>query len=490
MGLEKAVDYLIKAAPIPTPPVQHKPGVDEGVKLGTTWVKSPYIGECKFRGQSLNGWYYNNLMQSERTNIQDRMSFFWLNYFGISYISMDARAMYSYLRLYREMAVGNFKTMIQRITVEPAMLDFLDGDTNDKKNPNENYAREVLELFTIQKGEQVAEGDYTNFTEQDVVALARAFTGWRNYKFAYADDNTPVASYFDSKFHDTGDKQLSHRFNNRVIKNGGANEYKEVIDIIFEQEETARAFCRELYRYFVFHDINSQVEANVIEPLAATLRASNYEIQPVLRDLFTSAHFYDQGVRGSIIKNPHDFLTSLLRPFKEYEHIELDLNRRYEQGSKYSNYSDELNLEYLNSPTVSGWKAYCDAPLFYRHWLSPSLLQRRLQIAQGVLKENNHINGDTIDINWRAFVNTLSNPTDVDAMIDEILLIFLPRDINSTQVARLKNKLLQGFNDTDWSKKCSTYLAKPDDYWVGRAIEDRLRPFFEALYGLAEFQLQ
>ncbi len=489
MGMGNAVDYLIKAAPLPSPPLQHKPGVDPGVKLGTTWINSPYIGETKFRGQSLDGWYHLNLVRSE-TNIQPRMAFFWLNYFGISYISKDARAMYSYLRLYQELAVGNFKTMIQRISVEPAMLDFLDGDTNDKKNPNENYAREVLELFTIQKGEQVGVGDYTNYTEQDVVALARAFTGWRNHKFAYAEDNTPVASYFDPKVHDTGDKKLSHRFNNRVIKNGGANEYKEVIDIIFEREETSRAFCRELYRYFVFHEITSKIEAEVIEPLAATLRANNYEIQPVLKDLFTSAHFYSPNVRGAIIKNPHDFLTSLLRPFREFEHIPLSLNRVYEQGARYSNYSGDLNLAYLDSPTVSGWKAYCDAPLFYRHWISPSLLQLRLQLAQRIVRENNHINGDPLDLNWIGFINSLSNPLDVNAMIEEILLIFLSRDLSSTQVTRLKDNLLQGFSDREWANQCSAFIAKPDEWRISRPIVDRLRSFFEALFGLAEFQLQ
>ncbi len=488
-GLNSAVDYLIKTQSIPPPPLKHKEGTDEGVELGKTWINSPYVGLTKFRGQSLDGWYYMNLMKS-RTNLQDRMVFFWLNYFGISYLSKDARAMYSYLRLYQEMAVGNFKTMIQRIAVEPAMLDFLDGHTNHKSNPNENFARELMELFTIQKGEQVAQGDYTNYTEQDVVALARALTGWRNYKFEYADDNTPVASYFDSNAHDTGDKQLSHRFNNAVIKNGGANEYKEVIHIIFQQDETSRAFCRELYRYFMFHEITDEVETEVIEPLAATLRANNFEIQPVLKELFTSAHFYAGTVRGAIIKNPHDFLTSLLRPFKEYQHIDLGLNRSYEQGARYKGYSDELNLEYLNSPTVSGWKAYCDAPLYYRHWISPSLLQRRLQIAQRCVRENNHINGDPIDLNWIGFINSLSNPLDVDNMIEEILLIFLSRDLDASQVARLKDNLLQGFSNREWINQCSAFIAKPNDQWISRPITDRLRQFFEALFGLAEFQLQ
>ncbi len=82
----------------------------------------------------------------------------------------------------------------------------------------------------------------------------------------------------NSSTHDTGSKKLSHRFNNVVIENGGANEYKGAIDIIFQQEETSRAFCRELYRYFVFHDITPQINTEVIEPLAATLRANNYEI--------------------------------------------------------------------------------------------------------------------------------------------------------------------------------------------------------------------
>ena len=120
------------------------------------------------------------------------------------------------------------------------MLRFLNGNTNTKQSPNENYARELLELFTIGRGPQVAEGDYTNYTEDDVVELAKALTGWKFKKL----DTGETVSYFRKGQHDPTDKQLSHRFDNQIIQNGGENEYKTVVDIILNKKEVAKYICR------------------------------------------------------------------------------------------------------------------------------------------------------------------------------------------------------------------------------------------------------
>ena len=491
-GLQATVDLLLQDAKIPSPPVKYRNDYDEYVKLGDTWVDKNYRGNNQYRSQSLKGWYYNNIVRSDRTNIQERMGFFWLNYFAIHGELTDHRAMYQQLKLYQELAVGNLRTMLERVTVLPRMLFCLDGHTNDRRNPNENFARELMELFTVGKGPAVDHGDYTTFTEQDVAALARALTGWRNKDFLYSDSDTPVESYFDATAHDTGTKQLSNRLGNKVIRNSGANEYKEVIDILLSYKASALNFCKRLYRYFVYYDIDEEVMTHVIHPLADTLMANNYEIKPVLRQLLTSEHFYRETYRGAIIKNPHDFLGSILRPFREFDHETrvLNLQRRYELGDQYSNYCRDLNLEFLEPPTIAGWKAYYDSPQYYRHWISPALMQSRDKIAIGLLlDEDYHIKSDRIDINYYGYVKSLTAPGDVDELIAETILIFLPRPLASSQVSYLKGKLSRGLDTAGWDRLIDKYLANPGVKDYARPVDDRLRDFFKALFGLAEFQL-
>lgn len=488
LGMDAAVDWILQPQEVPPPPLNHNLDSDPDVPIGRTWVNQPYTGSGRLRGQSLQGWYFENLLSPE-TGIREKMTLFWTNYFGMSRIS-DHRAQYKFLKLYQEIGVGNFRTMIQRITVEPAMLEFLNGNVNDAENPNENFARELLELFTIQKGPLAGPGDYTNYTEQDVVALARVFTGWRNRKFAYSDEDIPIESYFDEREHDAGAKKLSHRFDYIIIKDWGDLEYIKAIDIIFGKLETAKAFCRELYRFFVFYDITPKVEASVIEPLARVLQENEFEIRPVLKCLFTSEHFYHMAVRGPSIKNPYEFFGSILRPFQAYSHLDLSLVQRYEIGALHARWSRDLNMEFITPPTVAGWKAYYDAPQFYRNWISPSLLQRRFDLARRLIDPNNHINNFLTPLDWWGFVKSLSSPLNVDELVDEVALIFLPRELHPDQHSALKESLLQGLPNLEWTRQCADYLSNPRIVSITRPVEERLRRLFTAIFGMAEFQLQ
>ncbi|WP_168797564.1 DUF1800 domain-containing protein [Neolewinella litorea] len=492
-GLSRTIDLLLSPIAVPPPPVKYRNDDDEYLQMGETWVDKSCRGTNLYRAHSLKGWYYNNMVQADRpSNIQERMSFFWLNYFSISAPNSDPRAMYKHIRLYQEEATGNLRRMLQKVTVDPRMLRCLNGDVNSKANPNENYARELMELFTLGKGPQVGDGDYTTYTEKDVAALARALTGWKINNYRFAKDDTPVDSHFDVNDHDTGDKQLSNRLGNVVIKNAGADEYKVVIDILLKQEATALHFCRELYRYFVFHDINSSVEDQIIKPLAQTLRNNNYEIKPVLKQLLSSEHFFEAANTGAIIKNPHDFLCSIVRPFKEFWHDGpmKDLRMRYELGGKYCDYIYDLGMEFLDPPTIAGWKAYYDSPQYYRHWISPALMQRRVQISTAIIDGDFHINGTRLTIDYYSFLKALTNPLDINSVIDEIVLIFLPRPISAQQTAALKETIMGGLEDKEWTMSCSDFLSNPGNSNYSKPIEGRMALFFVDLFSLGEFQLQ
>ena len=490
-GLDKTLDLLLGSYAIPSPPVKYRDDYDPTIKLGQPWVKTPYLGDSKYRNLSFRAWFYNTILLEEKTTIRDRMVFFWTNYFAIHGRHGDARSVYQYFRLYQEIATGNFRDIIERITIEPQMLSCLDGTLNHKDNPNENYARELMELFTVGKGELIAKGDYSTFTEKDVVALARALTGWVNLEFKFADTEIPIAATFVRENHDTGDKQLSYHFGNRVVRNAGADEYKQIIDILLQSENTGLHFCRRLYRYFVDYEISPEVESEVIAPLARTLVSNNYEIKPVLRQLFSSEHFFSLRLRGSMIKNPVELLASCLRPFREYQHLDwIDLRYRYEMGNNYSDEVDTLQLDFQQPPTISGWKAYYDGPQYHRHWISPALMQQRYKMVKRVTGRNYHIDMNQLPLDWRSFLKSLTKPHDVNEVINEFVLIFLPRPLQEKQFLQLKSWLLQGSSEKVWSTEMTGYFANPNDSRYRRPIEDRLYDFLESFLGMAEFQLQ
>ena len=512
--LGTTLDQLFSQPTLPAPPVNTWFTEDPNVPIGATWVDSPHIDGVdvgQYRWNSLRGWYFNHLIDSP-TTIMEKLAMFWINHFGMADVG-EHRAQYQYIQLFRELGAGSYKTMIERITVHPAMLRFLNGDYSTKWEPNENYARELLELFTIQKGPQVAPGDYTNYTEEDIQTIARIMTGWRN-RGMWSQDDVPVESYFYADWHDDETdpnnpnqepKQLSYRFGNAVIASNGANEYLDLIDVIFQQPETCRALCREIYRYFVYYEITDQIETDVITPLAQHMANNNFSMESTLRLLFSSQHFYDMAVRGPMIKNPYEFIMSIARPMGGYTHLGLSLvnnsnsNRMstiYDIGSAYHWRAVQMEMDFMYPPTVAGWKAYYQTPSFYRNWISSATLQNRRKLAQAFTGSGIYTREERTDdylpraFDWMPFIDALSDPYDVIEVVEEIVEIFLPRELHPDQVTALKDQLLGGQDDGEWTVQYLAYQDSPNNPDVVNPITNKVKDFFRALFSMAEFHLQ
>ncbi len=276
MGLEKSLDYLFREVQPPGPPMYFNFNNDPHTVTGESWVSKPHVqgmGVNNARIRSLGSWTIGQTFPN-RWSIMAKMILFWHNHFVVAQIN-DPRYLYFYMKTIEKHALGNFLDMAEAMTIEPAMLRYLNGNQNSRVSPNENYARELLELFTVGKGETAGEGDYTTFTEHDVREIAKALTGWRD--FGFRNQNNPdIYSYFTSNRHDKSTKTLSHRFNHAVIINAEENEYKQVIRILLGNSNTALHLCRSLYRWFVHHDINEKVEKQVIYPMADMLVKNQY----------------------------------------------------------------------------------------------------------------------------------------------------------------------------------------------------------------------
>lgn len=487
-GLDWTIQQLLAEYPMPDPPVNPNNNNDPNVPIGTTWVDAPYVAGtnlANYRNSSLRAWNWGQLI-GDQPSIREKMTLFWHNHFAINNIN-DPKFVYRYITLLRSSALGNFRQLVKNITIDPAMLRFLNGNQNTRTAPNENYARELMELFTLGKGPQAGPGDYTTFTETDVLQMARVLTGWRDRGFNATNPDVAVGVVFLPNLHDTGTKQLSHRFNNVVIPNMGANEYAHLVDIIFQKEEVARFICRKLYRWFIYYNIPPTVETEVIEPMAQLLILHNYEIRPALEALLRSAHFFDALNLGPMIKNPIDFVAGTFKQFGiGYSPL---LARRYAAWLAFHRLSIPMQMEYFMPPDVAGWKAYYQEPGFYRTWINAATLAPRSQFINTITGNGIVVNTVRHAINPLNLPQLVSDPTDPVVLIRELSEWLYPLPLADNQLTYLKEVLLPGLPDYEWTVEYSDYLNTPNDAALRDAVNAKLRNLITAMLQMPEYQL-
>ncbi|MCS7000219.1 MAG: DUF1800 domain-containing protein [Bacteroidota bacterium] len=483
MGLDAAVDHLLANQPMPDPPKDPTTGED--------FVNSqtPLQNDGQYF-TILKGWWLEQMLRTDRLSIVEKMTLFWHNFFATELMVIaDARFAYHHNAKLRRYALGNIQELTRQITIDPGMLRYLNGDQNTAQKPNENYARELFELFTIGKGPERADGDYTNYTERDVQEAARVLTGWRIQR-----RGDPSISVYNVALHDRGDKQFSSAFGNRVIHGrstpeGGLEEINELLDMIFAQPETARFYVRKLYRWFVFYDIDQQTEQEVIEPLAQLLRQSNYEVKPVLRVLLKSQRFFDEQNIGAMIKSPLDFIVQLFTAVGFTLPTGLQEKRRILTSLVTQAILQQQDP--MDPPSVAGWPAYYQTPDYYRFWINSATLSARYALTDAVVMGGNALPRRYV-LDVLGFAEKVSsNPGDyrqlVDDLVEELLPAYPPSDQQRDHLAR--NVLMAGGQVYEWGQIWSAYKANPNNPTARGAAQQRLQSLIRAIFRMAEYQL-
>ncbi|HMP12467.1 MAG TPA: DUF1800 domain-containing protein [Saprospiraceae bacterium] len=488
-GLQATVNQLFTELALPAPPINYNFENDPHVPIGATWVNAPYTAGVNairnYRNLSLRVWTAEQLL-FEGVSIREKLTLFWHNHFGVSNIS-DPKFWYQHITTLRTNAWGNFRDLVKAITIDPAMLRFLNGNQSTRTAPNENYARELMELFTLGKGQAAGPGDYTTFTEQDVAAMARVLTGWRDRGYNTNNPDVAVESYFQANRHDTGNKQLSHRFDNQIITNKGEDEYAYLVDVIFERPEVARFISRKLYRWFVYYVIDETTEQAVIAPMAQLLEAHDFEIRPVLEALLSSAHFYHILNQGPMIKNPIDFVLSAFRPTA----VSLPDNptQRFQALRDLLRLTIPMQMEYFNPPDVAGWKAYYQAPAYYRTWISAATLPPRMRYTDTLSTNGYRFGNFYMRANVLEMVKFSDNPYDPVRIVRDWARLLLPQALSESQTAALKEILVPGLPDYVWGVEYTNYEAAPNNNALRNAVETKLRTLLRAMLSMAEFYL-
>ncbi|MFY0687112.1 MAG: DUF1800 domain-containing protein [Cyclobacteriaceae bacterium] len=492
LNMQEAVELLLKAEEFPAPPVNDYSGIDDipddpDVPRGESWVKAKRSDD--FEGPriiSLKSWILSGF-KNQSPSIHQKLMLCWHNLLATqSWEIFHGRASYQYFRMLHQHAFGNYKTLIRSLTLDPAMLFFLNGTFNHKDAPDENYARELQELFTVGKGPG------SQYTEDDVLATARVLTGWV-VDWEGLDQEGEMGSGFDSSWHDEQDKQFSDFYGNTVIQGrggeDGAEELDELLTMIFDTNEAALYICRRLYRHFVYAEIDETVEQNVIKPLANQLRDSGYEIKPVLTTLLTSEHFYDVANQGAMIKSPIDFLIGSLKTLDLNSPDEsLNINLKFHESMLWQ--MGAWGQEMCDPPSVAGWPAYYQEPQYDKSWITTDTIVKRAQVMDGGIYwgfwiiEDLHPRFDLL-----SFVEQLDHPEDPDLLLAELMELFIPIQPAVENLAELRYVLLNGRSEgIYWTGAWNDYKADPSDENKGTVL-NRLNPTFQVLFQMGEFQL-
>ena len=480
----QAVDALLNVpGTAPAPPVKNYTGSD-AVAAGASWATTYSADEDVNSGRvsSFKSWWTGRMLNQDR-NILEKMTLFWHNHFSTE-TNIYRRGIFAYEHnaLLRQHALGNFKQLVRLVTLDRAMLVYLNGYLNVKDAPDENYGRELMELFTLGKENN------PNYTEPDVQAAARVLTGWT------LNETTDVMA-FDPAKHDTDNKTFSSFFNNTIVSGvsgatAGDTELDALLNMIFnKQVEVSEFIVKKIYRWFCYYTIDANTQVNVIQPLALQLRTGNWEIKPVLATLFKSEHFFDVLNQGCLIKSPIDQLVGLCREYNVS--FPAGYADQYGMWDFIHHEAGIMQQHVGDPPSVSGWPAYYQLPQFHEMWITHDTLPKRNMFSDMMIQAGYTRSGQTIKIDPIAFAQSLPNPSDPNALINDSLDILYRVPLSDASKTTIKRSILLTNQDLDyyWTTAWDAHILNPADATARQVVLTRLQTFYKYLMNLAEYQL-
>ena len=415
MSPSAVVGMLLDFAPEPPEPgswvfeISPKPTTQE--------EENAYRSQNSAHMDALRAWWAG-LMVSGGMNVTEKMVLFWHGHItGEGKVVEIPQYMYQQNALFRSFVLGNFRDLMKAVNHDPAMLRYLDGGINIGSSPNENYARELMELFSMGEG---------HYTEQDIKEAARCLTGWQ------LDEFTSFDSTFSPLYHDSGNKTFMGRTIVGRSSLDGRFEGDEVVDVIFEDDAVAKFICRKLYLAFVYNN-PAAVDGVVVDGMAQVLRDNSYEIKPVLSALLNSAHFFAEVNIGAMIKSPAVLEIGMARQFAANP-----------GGARLVSDMKVLEQQLLDPPNVAGWEGY-------RTWVSTTTYPYRKSFAERFITGQIPGGSGQTPIDVVAWGKQFPDYADADRLIDGILTLLLPLKVSDTRRASYLQTMLGGAPVYEWN---------------------------------------
>jgi uncharacterized protein (DUF1800 family) len=531
----------------PAPPID--------LKTGSEWVTNGPTGANSKDSQLEDyflGWFLAQMLsagvpdsQSLQWAARERIVMFLHTHFTTIKSKVgSSRALYFQNALFRMFALDglnpdtkiNFKELTVKISVDNAMLRLLDGQLNVKGSPNENYARELHELYTIGRGLEgqlpptPAPGDYIVYTETDIQKAALVLTGWdfdETFKNFDPDTNLPrgvvKGSKTNASAHDNTTKIFSDRFNENEIKGDTAlmnngqpteesalDEIRQLVDQIYSKPETAKNICWKIYRFFVYapHDTYAaasdnlvyKIDEEIIPEMVQVLENNNYKILPVIKALLSSQHFFDGASEvkddnfGGIIKSPIDLIIGTFRSFEvKLPDMTGDTASFYDATDAIRGLIGDMQMNFYEPYDVAGYEAYHQFPIYHRFWITPNSLAQRYKFIRSLVTQTED---GMFKVNVYDYVKNNFNTVGGDArqLIIAIATYFLPvtdnlsfddatDDTSGLTAKRLnyfKAQFLQGFDEAYWTTNWNNDSGE---------VRDWLEILFNTMLQSPEYQL-
>lgn len=454
---EEAIELLLGNPASEHPPPSPGPWVDQA-------QEDPNGVDIITRGQIEATWQSNfkrlqewwiELMRTETVPAREKLTLFWSGHFTTEFTYdlgyIPPQVLYRQNQMLRRMRLGNFRAFLEEVTLDCAMLEYLGGTLNVAGKPNENYAREMMELYSTGIGW---------YTEGDVKEAARVLTGWK--ASLYSDAPAPNGifnTWFKPSDHDIGAKQFlgitiparDQDTNTEYLVR--SQEVRRMIEILFEQrpEAIARFMVGKLYRFFVYSN-PAATDAEALAALMNVFIANDFELRPLVRTLLSSKHFFDPANRGVQIKTPADYVVGLARQLGVSLSGAADALARMEQ-------------DLIDPPDVSGWPGY-------RTWISTKTFPQRIQYAHQVI-------AGLSDQQAQQFVRSLPAWQAVDTFVAELCRFLLPRPVSPARQSYYANILLAGAPSYEWA----SIVNDPP------AIGARLRSLLRAIVKAPDYHL-
>jgi len=408
---------------------------------GADWVNLPNntANQTNYTNwfRSMVYWWFD-LMLNQGYSLREKMVLFLHNHFVSEYGAFQIpQFMYIQNKLFRQYAFGNLIDLTKKVTIDPAMLIYLNGNVSTKTAPNENYARELQELFTIGIG---------NYTEEDIKQMAKALTGW-------TVDGTNLISVFNTSRADTGLKTIYGKTANY--------NYDTAVSLIFSEKPIAASefLCKKLYKEFAYYEPN----AAYVTQLAAVMRSNNFNLKPVLSTMLKSEYFHSADIRGARIKPPVEFLLAALKQLNiSFSTANQDL-QNYVRTT-----ADSLQQTLFNPPDVRGWEGQ-------RKWISTNTYPARNSYTDSLVA-GKKINNITYKLDALTYARSYSSSEQAVQFIEDVTKQLIQFPLSQARKDSLLSIMLDGSAVYDWST-----------YSVGAST--RLEKLFKALMRLPEFQL-
>ncbi|NOT38273.1 MAG: DUF1800 family protein [Saprospiraceae bacterium] len=512
--------------------------LDKDVPFGTSWVNTPIINQDPNpdgnRRESLKAWR-TGLMLNQESNLREILTLFWHNHFSTETDEITSLFTYRTNKRHRDNCLASFKKILTDITLDFTMLRYLNGYVNSKAAPDENYAREIQELFAIGKGPD------SGYTEDDIKEAAKIFTGWsyttnkydttpatpslprllpnndpatpkeftsRSGNHYYQDPKDPKKSY---------EKKFSAFYNDKVIKHPDTVDSKgnlltptydtmkaeldQFIDMLLATDECARHLVRRFYIFFIHYNITPEIEQNFIKPLAADYKKDNYDTKKMLKAFFTSAEFYNSCNRGAMVKSPATFIVSLLRQFGMKLPTSDTIEAQYAFRSTIKNYGINMGQDFMDAPDVAGWPAYYQVPSFHEMWLNTATYPQRKTFYENMLKNGitsgslyfeAKSQGLKFTIDFVEFTKGFSKPDDPNVLIDESCALLFGAPVSQSVKDQLKKNYLLQQQSTDyyWTNAYNEYVANPSTTDpTAKKVPTILKDLYLDMCGAAEYNL-